>query len=80
MNSNYIPGPTWGMAPYEEEDEVNSDEMAMPCVCPKCGGVHEFSSARKCRLCDGLFCPRCMDTLIGNVCFNCADEMENDTL
>ena len=56
------------------------DEMNEPCECPKCGGLHELMAAKKCRLCDGLFCPKCMDSLIGSVCLNCADEMENDTL
>lgn len=78
--SNYMPGPTWGVAPWEEEDEIDGEDMQMPCSCPKCGGIHELASAKKCRMCDGLFCPRCMDSLIGNVCINCADEMENDTL
>jgi len=78
--SNYMPGPTWGMAPWEEEDEEEIDGDEMACPCPKCGSIHELSSAKKCRLCDGLFCPRCMESLIGDVCINCADDMENDNL
>lgn len=80
--SNYMPGPTWGMAPWEEEDdeEADGDEMACPCPCPKCGRIHELSSAKKCAMCDGMFCSWCMDSLASNVCINCADEMESDTL
>lgn len=59
---------------------MNEDEMAMPCECPKCGGIHELASARKCDSCGGMFCTRCMDTQLYKTCINCADEMEDDTL
>ena len=57
---------------------MSLEDMNCPCVCPKCGSIHELSSAKKCRLCDGLFCPRCMESLIGDVCINCADDMEKN--
>ena len=78
--SNYMPGCEGLICPWGEEDEVDTDDMMEPCECPKCGSVHELRSAMKCRLCGGLFCHKCMDSLIGNVCLNCADEMESDTL
>jgi len=77
--SNYMSGCNY-MAPWDEEDEeeMDAEDMNCPCVCPKCGSIHELSSAKKCRLCDGLFCPRCMESLIGDVCINCADDMEKN--
>ncbi len=65
---------------YRAEEEIDGDEMACPCPCPKCGRIHELASAKQCRMCDGLFCSGCMDSLMDHVCINCADEMENDNL
>ena len=67
---------------YKDLDAImiEDDEMDEPCVCPKCGGIHELQASKKCLTCGSLQCPNCMDPTGYRICIDCAADAENDTL
>ncbi len=48
--------------------------MEEPTPCPGCGDIVEFAAMRRCRRCDELFCPVCLDAL--RECAACVERID----